>query len=191
MFYSVVIMSEKIIKFKVTPRAKKAFNVILILSVILGIASLVGGIVVSTWKPQPTTQTYYLDDGEELVIRLDVEEGQLIYFAVETDDDPSVYLIEYDDYLDGGGFYVEEEINDDWGTKEATFKATKTTSYAIWVKNYDPYDYAYGVISYSVYNSNNALKLVLYLGTVLFPTVGMISALIIAMASDAKLKKAY
>ena len=58
--------------------------------------------------------------------------------------------MDYEDYANGGGFYILHELNS-YNGNEYTYVVPATGSYVIWVKNYDPYDMAYGKISYVLY----------------------------------------
>lgn len=172
-------MSEDFIRFTVTPEAKKAFYIVLIVTVIAGLICIPIAIVTFNYRPRLTSNSFYMDYGEEETIPITAKEGQIIYLSVDTDGTFTVELLDSEDYeVDSIDFYYYED--------ELEYEVGETSDYSIYIKSYE--DYAGIDVSYVVYTPRKGLAMFFTISIFIFPIGGMITGLIILAISDSRNK---
>jgi hypothetical protein len=178
-----------IVRFKVSEKSRKNMVRILYVSAIVAAFFLVMYFVaVSNENPTLTDVSFSLDDDETKFIEVTVEEGQSIYYKVESDEFLNVRLMTYEEYTDllnsNVYSYIEDDFTDSEDKKTGPLEAGV---YVFYLKGST--DHANGVLSYGVSVDKSDKEILWLAGIPLSLFAGLLLFLIYGMIADARFSK--
>ncbi|TFH29159.1 MAG: hypothetical protein E4G98_04325 [Promethearchaeota archaeon] len=177
-----------IIRFVVSKKSKKTMLKILLVALILGVSSILIGIIVGNTKPTYTDVPFSLDDREKQFFEVTLQEGESIYFKVASDEHLDIRIMTKEEYVDmtnGGVFsYVEDYYRAELDTQTDPLEAG---IYVFYLEG-DTH-HSEGILSYAIATDiSGQMNLWIGLGAIMF-LAGLFVFLTYGFYADNKFRK--